>query len=307
MDFLLDLIVQYGLLFVFANVLIEQLGAPVPAYPTLVVTAALLDQADYSAAALFIIGVGAALIADYVWYMAGLRFGGSVLARLCRISLSPDSCVRQTQSVYRRYGPASLIVAKFIPGFASVASALAGAVGTRAWQFILFDLLGAALWVGSAIFLGSLFRSAVTDLLDILAQLGKWGIVLVAAAFALYLLRKWWQRHAFLKELRMARITVSELDEQLKTATPPVIIDVRSRAEQEAGRIPGALALADDDLGALMANMDADAEVILYCSCPNEVSAAQVARKLMKHGYKRVRPLTGGIDAWVAAGYEVEK
>ncbi|WP_293775872.1 DedA family protein/thiosulfate sulfurtransferase GlpE [uncultured Oxalicibacterium sp.] len=307
MDFLLDLIAQYGLLFVFANVLIEQLGAPVPAYPTLVVTAALLDQADYSAAALFVIGVGAALIADYAWYMTGRRFGGSVLARLCRISLSPDSCVRQTQSVYRRYGPASLLVAKFIPGFASVASALAGAVGTRAWQFILFDLLGAALWVGSAVFLGSLFRSAVTDLLDILAQLGKWGIALVAAVFALYLLRKWWQRHAFLKELRMARISVGELDEQLKTATPPVIIDVRSRSEQEAGRIPGALALNDDDLGALMVNMDADAEVILYCSCPNEVSAAQVARKLMKHGYKRVRPLTGGMDAWVAAGYEVEK
>ncbi|GGI16805.1 DedA family protein/thiosulfate sulfurtransferase GlpE [Oxalicibacterium faecigallinarum] len=306
MSFLLDLLEQYGLLFVFGNVLIEQLGAPIPAYPTLVMTGALLDRGNYTAPMLLCVGVIAALIADYCWYMAGRKFGGRVLAKLCKISLSPDSCVRQTESVYVRYGPASLLIAKFIPGFASVASALAGAIGTRPAKFIVFDTLGAMLWVGSAIFLGSLFSSAVTDLLDVLAALGKWGIVLIALAFVIYLGKKWWQRHAFLKDLRMARISVDELDQLLKTGNPPTIIDVRSSIGQESGRIPGAMVLTDDELSALVVNSDTNSEVIIYCACPNEASAAKVAKKLMQRGYTKVRPLSGGIDAWVAAGYQVD-
>jgi rhodanese-related sulfurtransferase len=230
------------------------------------------------------------------------------MAKLCRISLSPDSCVRQTEGVYMRYGAASLIVAKFIPGFASVASALAGAIGTRPGKFIVFDTLGAALWSGSAIFLGSLFSSAVSDLLDILASLGKWGIALVALAFAIYLAKKWWQRYLFLKDLRMARITVAELDQLLKSGNPPTVIDVRMGVAQQTGRIPGAMVMSvDDDLSALVINPETNSEVIIYCACPNEASAARLAKKLMQRGYTRVRPLTGGIDAWLAAGYSVEQ
>ena len=308
MSFLLDLIEQYGLFFVFGNVLLEQLGAPIPAYPTLVITGALLERGEYSAPMLLLTGVVAALIADYGWYLAGRRYGGRVMAKLCRISLSPDSCVRQTEGAYMRYGPASLIVAKFIPGFASVASALAGAIGTRPAKFLVFDTLGAALWSGSAIFLGSLFSSAVADLLDILASLGKWGILLVALAFAVYLAKKWWQRYSFLKDLRMARITVKELDELLQSGNPPTIIDVRTGIAQQGGRIPGAMVMsADDDLSALVTNPATNSEVIIYCACPNEATAARLAKKLMQRGYTRVRPLTGGIDAWIAAGYSLEQ
>jgi len=46
-----------------------------------------------------------------------------------------------------------------------------------------------------------------------------------------------------------------------------------------------------------------DREIILYCACPNEASAAQAARLLMNNGFSRVRPLYGGLAAWIAAGY----
>lgn len=312
MTHLFDLIREYGLLFVFGNVLIEQMGAPVPAYPTLVLTGAMLSYGQYSAPALFLTAVFAALIADFGWYWAGRKFGGRVMARLCRISLSPDSCVRQTEGFYVRWGASSLLVAKFIPGFASVASALAGAIGTKSGRFIFFDALGAALWCGSAIFLGSLFSSAIDDLLAILENLGKWGVMLVALAFAVYLAKKWYQRHAFLRDLRMARITVDELDQLLKQEKPPTIIDVRSEVARQGGpvpggRIPGALVMSDDDLSALVINDDTNTEVVVYCACPNEASAARIAKKLMQRGYTRVRPLTGGIDAWVAAGYAIDE
>lgn len=312
MSHLFDLIREYGLLFVFGNVLIEQMGAPIPAYPTLVLTGAMLSYGQYSGSALFLTAIVAALIADVGWYWAGRKFGGRVMARLCRISLSPDSCVRQTESFYLRWGASSLLVAKFIPGFASVASALAGAIGTKSGRFIVFDALGAALWCGSAIFLGSLFSSAIDDLLAILENLGKWGVALVALVFAIYLAKKWYQRHVFLRELHMARISVDELDQLLKQEKPPTIIDVRSAVARQSGpvpgaRIPGALVMSDDDLSALVISDDSNTEVIVYCSCPNEASAARIAKKLMQRGYTRVRPLSGGIEAWVAAGYAIDE
>ncbi|HVK55806.1 MAG TPA: DedA family protein/thiosulfate sulfurtransferase GlpE [Burkholderiales bacterium] len=306
MTYLVELIEQYGLFVAFINVLVEQLGAPVPAFPTLVITGALLDRGDYSTASLLLTAISAALIADFSWYLAGKRYGRKVLSTLCRISLSPDSCVRQTESIYGRWGPSSLLLAKFIPGFASIASALAGTTGTRPMVFLFFDALGAALWAGLAIILGSMFSTTVDDLLSVLESLGKWGVFLIAVALAAFVANKWWQRYRFLKSLRMARVSVSELNRLMQEGASPTIIDVRSSVAQQAGRIPGAVTMSDAEISAIVLDAPSDGDVIVYCACPNEASAARVAKLLMQKGYRRVRPLHGGIDAWIEAGYAVE-
>ena len=79
----------------------------------LILTGALRVGGRYSVYALLVTPVLACLIADSLWYWAGPRFGSRVLKTLCRISLSPDSCVRQTESIYARWGARSLMVAKF--------------------------------------------------------------------------------------------------------------------------------------------------------------------------------------------------
>jgi rhodanese-related sulfurtransferase len=225
---------------------------------------------------------------------------------LCRISLSPDSCVRQTEAVYIRWGASSLLVAKFIPGFSSIGSGLAGAFRTRFIAFLFFDTLGSALWAGSAIYLGSLFSTAVDELLTVLENLGKWGLLLVGLALFAFIANRWWQRDRFIKSLRMARISVDELHQLRLAGIHPVIVDVRPAHAQREGRIPGAITVSMEDMNELALHMPADSEVIVYCACPNEVSAARVARQLMQKGYTRVRPLHGGIEAWIAAGHSLE-
>nr|WP_198981432.1 DedA family protein/thiosulfate sulfurtransferase GlpE [Herbaspirillum sp. ASV7] len=306
METLYHLIEQYGLLIVFVNVLVEQLGAPVPAYPTLIITGALAQGGRYSPALLLVLAVCAALVADYVWYLAGRRYGRQIMSRLCRISLSPDSCVRQTESIYLRWGARSLLLAKFIPGFASIASALSGTMGTRRVSFLLWDAAGSALWAGLGIFLGSLFSSAVDDLLNVLAQLGHYGMMMIAVALAAFIANKWWQRRRFRKSLEMARISVDELNTLLEEGNAPTIIDVRSPLSQQDGRIPGAVTISNQEIQTFVFEGPIEDEVVVYCACPNEASAAMVARQLMARGYKKVRPLTGGIDAWRAAGYAID-
>jgi membrane protein DedA with SNARE-associated domain/rhodanese-related sulfurtransferase len=308
MTHLITLIQEFGLGLVFLNVLVEQAGMPVPAYPTLIVAGAYMTGGPPSVLALLATAVAAAVIADTFWYITGRTYGMRVLRTLCRISLSPDSCVSQTESIFVRFGPASMLFAKFIPGFASVATAMAGAVGLRYWKFIVFDALGAALWVGVAITLGYIFREAIEDILDTLQALGGYGLVLVAIALVAYVASKWWRRRQFIRQLRMDRISVDELWGMMEKEARATILDVRSQLTQSAsGRIPGARAIEIDRIKEGIADVSTDGDVIVYCACPNEASAVKVAQALKQLGFRRVRPLQGGIDAWIAAGHEVER
>ncbi|MDR2297403.1 MAG: VTT domain-containing protein [Comamonas sp.] len=312
MGFLVDLIREYGLGIVFLNVFVEQLGAPVPAYPVLVVTGALEGASWGRLGLLTAVAVAAALAADVIWYQTGKAYGHRVLGRICRISLSPDACIRQTESVYGRWGAKSLLVAKFVPGFASIASALAGVVGTPLRTFVLFDLLGALIWVGSAVFLGSLFASTVESLLDVLTALGKWGLLLISIAFCVFVARKWWQRQRAVRSLRMPRISVQELAGLNAQGIHPTVIDVRESMLYDLGHIPGAHSWSSPvekgkpAYDGLLPRERHKHGLVVYCDCPNEISAARVAKQLQRAGFTNVRPLVGGMTAWEAAGLNVE-
>lgn len=307
MNTLLHWLAAYGLGFAFLNVLAEQLGLPVPAYPVLVITGALSVDGRYSALGLLGVAVLACLLADLAWYMAGRRYGSKVLRLICRLSISPDSCVRQTESLFQRWGIWSLLVAKFVPGFATLATALAGRTRLPLAAFIAVDAIGAVLYAGVGIGLGVMFHGAVDDVLAVFENLGRIGLLLLATAAALFLAAKWWQRERLLRQLRGARITVPELQQLIGSGGRPAIIDVRPALHRERdGAIPGALAWPEQTDGAAAA-LPRELDVVVYCACPNEVSAAKVARQLQLAGFRSVRPLLGGIDAWIAAGLPVER
>lgn len=298
---------HYGLAAVFVNVGLEQLGLPIPAYPVLILTGALSVDGQYTAAGLLLVAVLACLTADCLWYWAGARFGSRVLKTLCRISLSPDSCVRQTESIYARWGVRSLMVAKFIPGFASLATALAGRTGVHFGRFLFFDAIGAVLFCSVGLAIGMIFHDAVDDVLAVLENLGRIGLTLLVALFGAFLLYRLWQRQRFHRQLRMARISPEALRQLTRDVQPSVILDVRTPLSRGAGGIiPGALLWSDLDRKMDTLDVSPDAAVVVYCACPNDASAALVARRLMAAGFKNVRPLQGGIDAWQAAGYELE-
>lgn len=105
-----ELITEYGLPLVFANVLLECLGLPLPALPTLALTGAITVSASlapgaFSAltggfpslipsaalgplAAIVVMASVAALIGDTLWFWLGRRYGGRVLTFMCKLSIS---------------------------------------------------------------------------------------------------------------------------------------------------------------------------------------------------------------------------
>jgi len=306
---IIELIAQYGLLLVFFNVLVEQAGVPVPAVPTMIVAGALASMERLPLTGVITVALVACLLADYAWYVAGRYFGGGVMRTLCRISLSPDSCVKQSELRFQRWRGGVLLLAKFVPGLSTVAPPLVGAMGLRAAPFILFDGLGSLMWVGVAVSLGYVFASQIDAVLTALANAGSVALMLIGSLLALYIIVKWWQRHRLLRALRMARISVEELNDAVSKGGTPAIVDVRSEAARlvDSRIIPGALLADVNSVDRIVAVVPLDAELVIYCNCPNEASAAMVAKALISRGYKRVRPLQGGLDAWDAAGYPVHR
>ena len=305
---LIALISQYGLAIVFVNVFIEQIGLPIPAIPTLVVAGALGATGQLSLPLVFIVALVACLLADSAWYVIGRIYGNSVMKTLCRISLTPDSCVSETQSRFERWGVNALLVAKFVPGLSLIAPPLAGATRIGVPTFLLFNGIGAALWVVAGIGGGALFGRQVEYILAKMQDYGTIAVIVIAALLAAYIAYKWWERRRFYNMLRMARISVDDLYRMIAGGERPVVVDVRSHIARslQPRRIPGALLVPLDAVEKHVKDLPRDRDIILYCTCPNESSAANAAKLLMNHGFTRVRPLHGGLDAWIEAGYEVD-
>jgi membrane protein DedA with SNARE-associated domain/rhodanese-related sulfurtransferase len=300
---------QYGIAFVAFNVLLNQVGLPVPVVPTLVLAGAIAANGQQPLAPVFFASVAACLLADSGWYWVGQKYGIRVLKMLCRISLEPDSCVNETQSQFDRWGVNSLVIAKFVPGWATIAPPLAGAMRIGWLRFIFLSTLAAMLWVGAGLLAGELFKTQIALLLIHLDRIGSIAFLGALVLLAAYIAFKWWERSRFYKMLRMARISVAELYELIEGGEEPLIIDVRSPTARvlEPHWIPGALHISLPDVDAHLKDLPRDRDIILYCTCPSEASAARVAKILMNQGFRRVRPLHGGLDAWVAAGHSVAK
>jgi membrane protein DedA with SNARE-associated domain len=261
-------VITYGLPLVFVIVLLEQLGAPIPAIPVLVVAGALSMDRDFSAWQVLLVAIVASLIADTVWFLLGRVQGHRILKTLCKISLSPDSCVRQTESVFERWGMPSLLVAKFIPGFSTVAPPMAGATKAGIDEFLLYDTGGALLWAGSGVVAGVIFHKAIDRALAFLASIGSAAFALLGVALAAFIALKWWQRRQFYKVLRMARISVDDLHTLMDEGLNPLVFDVRTIQGRslDPRRIRGASVLDIQNLDTELINMPRDREIILYCT-----------------------------------------
>jgi membrane protein DedA with SNARE-associated domain/rhodanese-related sulfurtransferase len=303
MNDLIPLLMRHGVPLVFAVTLAARVGAPVPAAPLLVVAGGLAAAGQLSLVACIAVSLLANLAGDALWFWSGRRWGHRVLRVLCRISLSPDSCVRQSESLILRWGGHSLVAAKFVPGVSVVAAPMAGALAMPWPRFLAYGLFAGALWTLSFLGLGMLFRTQIERVLQLLAQGGAAAAAAIAVAIGLLVAWRWWRRRRFQHETTMPRIGVDELRALQRAGAEPIVIDVRSgaSAQLDERRIPGALLVELSAVPALAGSLPRDREVVLYCNCPNEASAARAALILARAGVQRARPLAGGLDAWMAS------
>jgi membrane protein DedA with SNARE-associated domain len=295
---LIRVVERHGYALLFFWVFAEQGALPIPSAPLLVAVGALIRTGRLNAGEAMACCLAGALAADIMWFHFGRTRGKRVLRFICRVSLEPDSCVRQTENAFLKYGLNTFLIAKFVPGLNAVAAPLAGDSGAGAARFLASDSLGIVLWSGAYMGVGYIFSDQVEKALGYAQRLGSGVLVLLMGLFAAWALGKLFQRQRFLKKLAVARITPEELRIRMDAGEDLYIVDLRTALDNDSPPIPGAIRLSTEDLTSGSKQLPRDREIILYCSCPNEASSARAALLLKSHGITQVRPLLGGAEAW---------
>ena len=308
MEQLLDYLLKHIEMVVFLTVFAEQIGLPLPAIPVLLAAGAVAGDGQANLGVITALSVVACLLGDMVWFELGRHRGRQTLTLLCRIALEPDACVRRTENFFLIHGIRALILAKFIPGLSTLAPALAGLFRISMGRFLLFNGAGSFLWSFSFLLLGYVFSAQIGYVADTAMRFGETAGVIVAASLGGYVLYKYLHRQRLLKELRVARISPKELKQLMDDGHQPVVVDLRGTLDHVADpyTIPGTLRISAEQLEQRHHVIPRDRDVIVFCACPNEATAARMALMLKRKGIARVRPLTGGIDAWRALDYPLE-
>jgi membrane protein DedA with SNARE-associated domain/rhodanese-related sulfurtransferase len=299
---------QYGGIVLFAVIFGEQVGLPIPAIPVMLAAGALAGAGRMDLGLAILLSVAACLAGDVIWYELGKRRGRQALGFLCRISLEPDFCVRRTENFFTRHGIRALILAKFIPGLSTLAPAMAGLFGIRFNRFLGYDGLGAGLWSLTFVLPGYVFSSEIEAIAAHESRLGMFLLLVLAIGLVAYIAYKFAHRQWVLRELRMARITADELKGMMDNGHEVFVLDLRGALDHEVDpfTIPGALRMTAEELEQRHADIPRHGDVILFCACPNEATAARMALLLRRNGIRKVRPLAGGIDAWRKRNFPLE-
>lgn len=264
----LEFLLHHGYTVLLAWVFAEQAGVPLPSLPLLLAAGALAGSHQLNPAACLLIVTFACVTADSLWYQLGRRKGIAILQLLCKISIEPDSCVRRTEGLFSRQGARSLLFAKFLPGLSTVAPPLAGIFHMRARRFLLFDAAGSILWAATFLGLGYAFSGEIERIAQWAASLGGGLVAILAGALAAYIAYKYISRRRFMRELRIARITVEELKEKMDAGEDVAVVDLRHSVEFEAEpeTIPGAFHMDAKALEETNDLLPVDREVVLYCT-----------------------------------------
>lgn len=301
----LDFFLKYGYWILFVWVLIEQLGAPVPSVPLLLTAGTLTATHAMSLPLVLLAVVLGSLISDSAWYWMGKRYGGAVVKLLCRLSMESNTCVRRTENYFSKHGAGALVVAKFLPGLGTVAAPIAGQTGMEYRLFAIYDVAGILLWASAFTLSGRFFGDVLRRHPHEMALAARFGFLLFILLLLGFFVWRFFRQRAFLREIRMARVDPRELKGMIDRGQPVYIVDLRHPLDYlpDPRTLPGAVLLTPDKLVEHCSEIPRDRDVILFCTCPSEATAAKMALAIRKLGVYRVRPLLGGFDEWKRLGY----
>ena len=293
------------LMVVFAR----QLCLPLPAILLLMTAGALAKSGSLDVRGIILVGMVGCLLADYVWYAAGQRWGYRIVRILCAFSMDGQQYAVKARRLFGRLGLPILIVAKFVPGLDGLMPPLAGMLNATVISFLVFDAVGAFLWSAGYCFVGYLFAHSLDIVVAMLNRMT--GILAIALAGVLcYLLWRAGELLQAMKQLRLRTITPVLLRERLLAGKKIAVLDLVDVEGQEDTTaipgIPGAARISPKPLrSSAKVHVPPDVQVVLYCSSPDQITSARTAVALRHKGISNIWVLQGGLKAWRELGFPV--
>lgn len=311
---LLDVIAHHGYAVTSIALFVTCCGLPLPVSVVLLTAGAAAHGGSLNLGVVILCAGGSALSGDTLMYLGGRYTGWWLLTGICKFSLNPEDCIFGSARSFYKRGSKTLLIAKFVPGLATVAAALAGSLNMRLRRFLALDGLGVLLYTGGWSLAGFLFAPFLREVVRSVQRVGHITAAMMGAILVLYIL---WLVLSSLRDSRFSaiqKIAAADLFERLRTSTHDrlmIIADVRSHGYYDPGmmRIKNSIRIEPsrlkEELDALRAFMQPECEIYLYCSCAREATSMRVARLLEQENCE-TKVIQGGLKAWVKAGGPTE-
>lgn len=268
MNELLTFLIEHGYSVIFIWVALDQAGLPLPAVPLLLAAGVLIGLGELSVVPVLLTVLLASVPIDLFWFWLGRLRGARVLHLLCILSLEPDYCVRNTEDVFRKLGPISLVLGKFVPGLQTLAPPMSGLTGVSIGLFLLLDTLGTLLWSGLFVGAGFYFHTEIESVLKGFSELGAAAGFILASIVVLYFGWKFYHRQKFVRMLRMRKIPPQELYERLQRGEDIHIIDLRHDYDVKAlpHLLPNAVRVPMEAIERHKHRIPPDDDIVLCCN-----------------------------------------
>lgn len=266
----LAMIEKYGYASLFAALLLEAIGMPVPGALALLAAGAASAAGGMHPLLAITVAFSALLIGDMILFLTGRYSGWGLLGFLCGLSMSPEVCILRSAKWFYKRGRATLLFAKFLPGVNTMAPPLAGSMHMRVSQFLRFDVVGVLLYATAYGALGYLFRDVfrmIAGGLQAFSHVVAWVVLAGVIGFVAH--RAWlYGRHRWNRSIR--RVPVAEVAARLNLEGAPdiIIADVRSHGYYDQGeqRVQGSIRIEPNNLDSVLATLPKDKPIYLYCT-----------------------------------------
>jgi membrane protein DedA with SNARE-associated domain len=268
METVLHIIDHHGYAALFVIVFMEAIGLPVPGAVALVVAGAACAWGVMSPVWAIVVSALGILAGDILLFHLGRKSGWWLLGLLCRVAISPETCIlRSAESFYKR-GRMTLLIAKFIPGINTMAPPLAGSMRMRFSQFLRFDLGGTLLYVLAYGIPGFLFSRILKDVIHAFESFGRamqFVVLIALIGYLAYRAYLYWTNRVYRV---VPRAQVQEIVARQQTGEEVLIADVRSHGYYDPGtlRILGSIRIEPNSLFEGVKDIPKDKLIFLYCT-----------------------------------------
>ena len=249
LELFIDLFVQYGYWIIFAGILLDNAGLPLPGELLLLTFGALARTGQMDLEGGIVLAAVAAMAGDSLGYWLGRLGGDRLLHGYCRVTLGSGKCLQRAVAFYKLRGATAVIFGRFVMGVRAFLFPLAGSARMPYTRFLLFDGIGALTWVSVFTLAGYSFGWQIGSMGERYRAASATLAVALGTGVAIYLLvklyRRWRHGRGSLRRRMISRVETAlrPLSGRAcvpSVSTPPATaaVDTRTRAVTRDVELP---------------------------------------------------------------------
>lgn len=178
---------QYGLWAIIALVFLEDFGIPLPGETILIAGAVYAGSGGLNVVAVGVVGFVAAVAGDNVGYAIGRYGGRALISRWGRYVFLTEERLDKAESFFNRHGGKIIVIARFVEGLRQANGLIAGITSMRWGRFLVFNMIGAALWVGCWVSVGYFAGEHIAAIYDYITRYSLYAVIVAVVAIIVWI------------------------------------------------------------------------------------------------------------------------